>query len=183
MNARRFQAMPPETAEKLPRHWPFGVPAECDGESDTEVKEADGDEEEHGGVGHRRDSSMSSRQAEIAQHAVDALHEAEQLDRRQSFRLPGLISSTSSPKQPFCALKGIHETSHGLSSSFGASSEGVRDGGSQADDGVSRESVSQGEVDSVGQDSKIELGDEMRSSHPGIGLRKNSPVNRVESMV
>lgn len=191
MHARRFQAVPSETAEKLPRHWPFGVPAACDDESDREVKEADGDDEEHVGVGHGCDSSMSSRQAEIAQHAVDALHEAEQLDRRQSFRLPGLISSTSSPKQPPGALKCILENSHGLSSSFGASSEVVRDGDSscdgrglrcQADDGVSYEGVFRDVVDFVGQDSKIEHGDEMRSSHPSIGLR-NSPVCRVESMV
>lgn len=73
-------------AKTVPAHWPFGVPA------DTDSSGADDDdlsEEDSGGEG-PRPSSISRREDNIAQHAVDALNEADVLNRGQSFRLvPG----------------------------------------------------------------------------------------------
>lgn len=80
------QAVPPELAESLPTSWPFGVPDDDPSEKVSVRTEA---EEDSGGEGPAA-SSISPKQDDIAQHAVDALNEADQLNRGQSFRIvPG----------------------------------------------------------------------------------------------
>lgn len=67
------QAVPLKVARKLPAHWPFGVPAETSSDSG----------EDSGGDGPR--TSVTIKQADVAQSAVDALIEADQLNRVHSF--------------------------------------------------------------------------------------------------
>lgn len=76
--------MPPEVARQLPAHWPFGIPADS-ASSDSE--------EDSGGEGPR--PSISIKQADIAQNAVDALNEAHQLNRRQSFLMSARAGTVS----------------------------------------------------------------------------------------
>lgn len=74
-------------ASALPRHWPFGVPDDDGADSAEESLKQDGEELMEEGPS---PSSMTLQQADIVQHAVDALNEAEHLNRRPSFRLPRL---------------------------------------------------------------------------------------------
>lgn len=60
-------------ARQLPAHWPFGVPADTSSDS--------GDDS--GGEGPR--TSITVQQSGIAQNAVNALNEADQLNRGHSF--------------------------------------------------------------------------------------------------
>lgn len=114
------QAMPPEVAHTLPRHWPFGVPADSETESDKDSKE--GDQEDP--VGEVAPSRVSVRQVDIAQHAVDALHEAEQMNRRHSLFMPSRPSSAASCPTPPTFTMAFGETLPGIDG--GDAAAGIR---------------------------------------------------------
>lgn len=109
----------------MPAHWPFGIKA--DGSSDSSSSDDDDDngatgakerKEEVADVGEEADtdtdsggegafpsSSISARQDSMAQQAVDALNEADNLNRVQSFRLVArsVSSATLRPVAPALA--------------------------------------------------------------------------------
>lgn len=122
----RTQAVPPKFQASMPAHWPFGVKADSSSDSSSEddddddnggtaAKEqkeelADVGEEvdtdtDSGGEGALPSSSISARQDSMAQQAVDALNEADNLNRVQSFRLvPRSVSgATLRPAAPALA--------------------------------------------------------------------------------
>lgn len=83
--------MPPNVAKSLPPHWPFGVPDDDYQDPSPSLSNSLGNENffdaEGSVVKGPISPALSVKQADIAQHAVDALHEAEQLNRAQPFRI------------------------------------------------------------------------------------------------
>lgn len=97
LNPKR-KAVPPEVARGLPAHWPFGVPADTSSDSDNEGEKKDDENLDSDGEG--PGSCISNMQSDIAQHAVDALNEADQLNRRQSFLIPTRPASYTDAATP-----------------------------------------------------------------------------------
>lgn len=104
-------------AESLPAHWPFGVPAEDSSSNSASsssslsshnapdatsaaVEEESEEEksEESSGEGPIPASSISVQEDDMAQHAVDALCHADQLNRAQTFRIVPSKSRSSTAR-------------------------------------------------------------------------------------
>ncbi|CAM9270799.1 unnamed protein product [Ectocarpus fasciculatus] len=122
-----LQAVPPKFQASMPAHWPFGIKADSSSDSSSSSSDDDDDnggtgakerKEEVADVGEEADmdtdsgeegafpsSSISARQDSMAQQAVDALNEADNLNRVQSFRLiaRSVSSATLRPAAPALA--------------------------------------------------------------------------------
>lgn len=89
------QAVPPKVAKSLPPHWPFGVPDDDYQDPSPSLSNENLFDSEGSVIKGPTSPALSTKQADIAQHAVDALHEAEQLNRSQPFRIAARVSSAA----------------------------------------------------------------------------------------
>lgn len=119
-------------ARLLPAHWPFGVPADTSSDS----------EDDSGGEGPR--TSITLKQSDIAQNAVNALNEADQLNRGHSFlTLPrtGSVPGTTPDEHKTSALYFLG-TSADSNLIGGEDDHDVETGSTHADTGVTHVGLS-----------------------------------------
>ncbi|CAB1115183.1 unnamed protein product [Ectocarpus sp. CCAP 1310/34] len=197
-----LQAVPPKFQASMPAHWPFGVKVDTssDSSSDDDDDEDDGEhngstgakewKEEVANVGKEADSgtdsggegalpssSISARQDSMAQQAVDALNEADSLNRVQSFRLVARSVSGATLRPAAPALE-TGPGAGGGDSGGGGGSNGLAEGVKR----FLRLGGSTEDMATMEQGGAVALAGAVRSPPAAAGMEGQATAARVEAV-